>query len=122
MTFFLQGIEQPMLLLESPVGLTYQNQCDGLRCVIREAEGFLIPISSSPEMKEIEALFESGNVTSEALKKAIGEELYAYLGEDWPKPWMRIVLDEDRLDEVLEAWVPVRIGEMRGYLIWCNSD
>ena len=102
-----------MLLIESPVGITYQNQCDGLHCDVREAEGFLIPIRGGPEMDEIMALFESGDGTREALKKAVGE-LSAWLAEDPQDPFTAIELDEDRFNETLEAWVPVKVGENAG--------
>jgi len=110
-----------MLLIEAPSGLIFQQQCNGLECDVRSAEGFLIPIHSRPEMEDVYALFESGRVSREALKHALGE-LSVCLNDDWQAPWTSIELDEERFDQALEAWVPVRVGEMHAYLIWCNSD
>lgn len=55
------------------------------------------------------------------LRSAVALHVYGSANRDdvWPAP---LVLDESRLAEADEAWVPVLTPDGPGFLTWENSD
>ena len=123
--------EQNMLVLvPSETGLVYEHQYGGLSSRHAEVEGFLVPVRARPAAREaLDQLFLvdlGGNGVrdddrSEAVSR-VGDAIrrILYRGTDDRMAPLRI--DEGRVNELDEAWVPVLTPDGPAYLTWINSD
>jgi hypothetical protein len=123
--------EQNMLVLvPSETGLVYEHQYGGLSPRHAEVEGFLVPAWAHPKARDaLDQLFSvdlGGNGVrdddrSEVVSR-VGDAVarILYCGTDDRMAPLRI--DEERVDEMDEAWVPVLTPDGPAYLTWTNSD
>ncbi|MFC8722368.1 DUF6210 family protein [Kitasatospora sp. NPDC057198] len=122
------------VIVAAPTGVLYQNQGGGYSCRQYEQEGYLIPVPGTDLTGELEQVFVEelrgrGTYGLEwppellaRLRAAVADiHLYGSANRDdpWPAP---LVLDESRLAEADEAWVPVLTPDGPGVLVWENSD
>ncbi|MEM9070022.1 MAG: DUF6210 family protein [Myxococcota bacterium] len=120
------------VVVAARTGVTYLNQCAGLVCEIREIEGYLVPVGglkTDPELgvaspAELTALFHPNNGLTAGLarlRSAVSEIPFWVCGSEGDRR-ESLQLDEHRVGEVVEAWVPVITPLGRGILVWENSD
>jgi len=126
------------LLVESKTNIIYSSQCNGTDNEIRYLEGFLVPVGgevynvSLNQKINIDKLInifkkksktQTNNFDIEELKRNI-EQITIWYSEEIDGNDIRdhLMLNLDRLDEVVEAWVPVLTPWGGGVLIWKNSD
>ena len=119
------------VVVESPTGVEYRSQCAGLACEERAAEGFLIPLGQAERVTGFSAFFaagppdarpaEPGAERAERLRQLVGR-VVCWRTEAEGDHRERLALDEERLDECVEAWVPVRTPYGPGILVFPNSD
>ncbi|MDX2648285.1 DUF6210 family protein [Streptomyces sp. PA03-1a] len=121
------------VIVAAPTGVVYQNQGGGYGCIRYEQEGFLIPVFGrglDDELKEIFVGELQGTGARgldwpadllDRLRAAVAFHVFGSANRDdvFPAPLM---LDESRLSEVDEAWVPVVTPDGPGVLVWENSD
>ncbi|MER7672377.1 DUF6210 family protein [Kitasatospora sp. NPDC096128] len=121
------------VIVAAPTGVVYQNQGGGLGCVQYEQEGYLIPILGRDLDDELQSIFvrtlkmqgsrrlDWPPELLDRLRAAVGFHLYGSTNRDeaFPAP---LALDESRLSEADEAWVPVLTPDGPGVLVWENSD
>ncbi|MBD0689739.1 DUF6210 family protein [Streptomyces sp. CBMA123] len=127
------GLGWMFVIVAAPTGVIYQNQAGGLTCAQYEQEGYLIPILGRELDDELRAIFvrelrKQGSSgldwpadLLDRLRAAVAFSVYASTNRDdaFPTP---LVLDESRLPEADEAWVPVLTPDGPGILVWENSD
>ncbi|WBP92122.1 DUF6210 family protein [Kitasatospora cathayae] len=128
------GVGWMFVIVAAPTGVVYQNQCGGHACAQYEQEGYLVPLYGADldeEMKEIFVGELNGwgvrgtEWTPEVLARlraavdSLG--IYGSGREDDLYP-PSLILDESRLAEAAEAWIPVVTPDGPGVLVWENSD
>ena len=129
------GTQQSLavVVVQHPTGITYGHQCAGVLTDCRSLEGFLIPVGGP----ELSARLSSWFVTrwrgsgfdmdwTVDLIESLAELVSTIAcwqttidGED-RRAFLR--LDKDRIDECVEAWVPVETPYGPGVLLFENSD
>lgn len=123
------------LVIESPTGVEYANQCGGLATEQLSIEGYLIPLGMHELAQEIVDFFQrefrghcypphnewTTERTSqlEALVCRIPDWVCSKTDED---ELAYLKLDRDRIDACIEAWIPVLSAHGRGILMLKNSD
>jgi hypothetical protein len=124
------------LLVLHPTGVLYGNQCAGYLVEERRAEGFLIPLGGPDAARPLADWFwttfkghsydqPATDWNAERIEelRALVAAVYCWHtsedGADEPYP---LSLDQDRLDECTEAWVPVESPYGPGILLFENSD
>jgi hypothetical protein len=129
------GADQGWLfvIVAAPTGVVYRNQGGGIRCVPYEREGYLLPVLGRDPAAEPRAVFADeravrgipvrewpGDLLGR-LREAVAVPVYGSANRDelFPAP---LALDESRLAEADEAWVPVLTPDGPGVLVWENSD
>ncbi|MFJ4983648.1 DUF6210 family protein [Streptomyces sp. NPDC088732] len=121
------------VIVAAPTGVVYQNQGGGFGCVQYEQEGYLIPLLGRDLDDDLKAIF-VGELKGRGsrrldwpadllgrLRAAVAFFVRGSANRDdlFPTP---LVLDESRLSEADEAWVPVLTPDGPGVLVWENSD
>lgn len=121
------------VIVAAPTGVIYQNQGGGYGCVQYQQEGYLIPVLGRDPDDDLKAIF-VGELKGhgsrrldwpadllDRLRAAVAFCIYgsANRGNVFPAP---LALDETRLSEADEAWVPVVTPDGPGVLVWENSD
>jgi hypothetical protein len=128
------------VIVAANTGVIYAQQCGGTANEIREQEGFLIPVGGPKEAKKLYDWFwysfygqcYSFNPelhwfpgTIKALARLISEIpcwlTFPYEGEDNTQR-LFLKLDEERMEECIEAWIPVITPYGKGILTLDNSD
>jgi hypothetical protein len=123
------------LIVEHPTGVLYGQQCAGLLAEIRTVEGFLIPVGGPDAARRVHDWFWKtfpGNCyppivwTEDRIRELAGlvAQVPCWLTRPGGEGDERhsLVLDEGRLDECVEAWIPVRTPYGRGILVLENLD
>src|SRR4051794_23152366 len=125
------------VIVEHPTGVLYGQQCAGFLTEIRTVEGFLIPVGRPDVARQLFDWFWKtfrGHCyppvvwTEDRIKELAGlvAQVPCWLtqpeGEGKTDERRFLVLDEGRLDECVEAWIPVRTPYGRGILVLENSD
>ncbi|MFH8387738.1 DUF6210 family protein [Kitasatospora sp. NPDC018058] len=120
--------------MAAPTGVVYQSQCGGYSYAQYEQEGYLVPLYGTDLDEDMKAIF-------------VGElKGHGYRGREWPAGVLdrlraavdslgmyrsgrhddlyptSLILDESRLSEAAEAWIPVVTPDGPGVLVWENSD
>ena len=122
------------VLVEAHTGVTYSHQTGGVACIPRQSEGYYVPVFDQNAYDTLRSMFEvalEGAGTSgrdvrwdgpllERLREAVA--LIRMDASTGASADVRLVLDESRLPEIDEAWVPVISPDGPGTLIWENSD
>ncbi|MFJ5924763.1 DUF6210 family protein [Kitasatospora sp. NPDC092948] len=121
------------VIVAAPTGVIYQNQGGGFGCIQYQQEGYLIPLFGPDLDRDLKDIF-VGELKGQGsrrfdwpadlldrLRAAVGYYVYGSANREalFPVP---LVLDESRLAEVDEAWVPVVTPDGPGILVWENSD
>jgi Family of unknown function (DUF6210) len=123
------------LVVARHTGVKYFQQYGGLLCRQAEEEGFLVPVTAPATLNAFHALFKGelaglGRIAANERDRILTEAVpylrdvlrsIEYPGE-YTEAAAHIVLDEERLSELDEAWVPVKTPDGPGYLAWVNSD
>jgi hypothetical protein len=121
------------VLVPASTGVTYTNQTGGVACWPRQVEGYYVPVFNQVGYESLRTIFEvtlerSGTYRGvgwvgqllDQLREAVGRiRMDSSVGGAGEVP---LTLDESRLAEVDEAWVPVLSPDGPAILIWENSD
>jgi hypothetical protein len=126
-----------VVIVRAQTGVTYEQQCGGYATEQQRTEGFLIPVGSVTEAQKIYDWFwatfkghcyksERGTRwTQETITQlqSLVSEVFCWHstgdGEDQPH---QLQLDVERIDECIEAWIPVLTQYGPGILTLENSD
>lgn len=123
------------VIVEHPTGVTYQQQCGGTACRQERVEGYLVPVPDTKAVAPLRSIFEGelGGagvwnsveriMTAEQLsnvRDAVASIRFSQSQEGWETSTLR--LDEARLSQLDEAWLPVQTSDGPGWLVWSNSD
>ncbi|MEV5749981.1 DUF6210 family protein [Actinoallomurus sp. NPDC052308] len=121
------------VVVEAPTGVCYQQQYGGTACRQGKAEGYLVPVFGPDALDAFGELFvthfrgsgtwnhrwSDGEVTT--LRRIVeGVTFWTSDGVDDEPHQLR--LDDARIAEADEAWIPVRTPDGPGVLMWSNSD
>lgn len=133
-----QGRDWLYVIVRASTGICYEQQYGGTATRSGHVEGYLVPVRSDPALAELRTFFERH-------LRGAGAE-----GRSWPEDDLRrlrgavakvvfwesaadpdgvdgrgprtLELDESRLGDLDEAWVPVLTADGPGVLVWQNSD
>jgi hypothetical protein len=121
------------VIVQAETGVFYQQQYGGLACRQGQIEGFLVPMAGVDAVDALCELFEkdfggagTGNNSwpddeRDRLARIVADiSLWASDGHTEEPHALR--LDESRMREADEAWVPVLTPDGPGVLVWSNSD
>ncbi|NUP09165.1 MAG: hypothetical protein HOW73_24200 [Polyangiaceae bacterium] len=133
-----------VVVVRAATGVVYHQQCCGVVCDQRRVQGFLVPLGGLKlgadagmiDPAEFEAVFHEGEAcvwgaANNALPAARLAQLrqlvlsvpYWTAGSDGETEACRgIELDDSRLEQLTEAWVPVLTPDGPGILMWSNCD
>lgn len=123
-----------LIIVHAPTGVIYHHQCGGHATLDNQAEGFLIPVAGSNAARQISAWFWKefkGNCYDGRsdwspfrvvqLRQLVSEiPIWSHSGAESRRTFLE--LDEDRLIQCVEAWIPVRTPFGPGTMILANSD
>ncbi|MEV4256485.1 DUF6210 family protein [Spirillospora sp. NPDC049652] len=121
------------VVVEAETGVIYQQQYGGNACRQGQTEGFLVPLASPDGLRALRDLFEKdfrgagtcGFAWPEnelgRLRQIVESIRYWACDGNSEKPH-NLRLDESRIREADEAWVPVITPDGPGVLVWFNSD
>ncbi len=124
------------VIVEAATGVIYQQQCNGYYCDQRSLEGFLIPVGGAAETQKVYGWFWTNFTGYSGLPELWTEEKRGQLaalvaevrcwygrdidGRDAEPHYLQ--LDTTRMDQCVEAWIPVVTPYGRGILTLINSD
>ncbi|MET8625440.1 DUF6210 family protein [Kitasatospora sp. NPDC004669] len=121
------------VIVAAPTGVHYQQQYGGTACRQGQAEGFLVPLFGPDALAALRELFERefrgagtwnhpwSDGELDTLREIVrGLSYWACDGHTEEPHDLR--LDESRVREIDEAWVPVITPDGPGLLVWANSD
>jgi Family of unknown function (DUF6210) len=125
------------MIVSAPTGVVYANQCGGLHTLWKEMEGYLVVLGGARAAEPFISFFDKrfdGNPPVDADGwtawdlESIDELILANVryfattagGESDEE--IPVVLDRELVDELTEAWIPVRVGDGMGALVFANSD
>lgn len=120
--------DELFLIVQSPTGVTYQQQCGGLTCDQRSAEGFLIPLLGANNKAGEpfdDAFLPFGELKPEAIQNLADAvaKLECWLSsKTHGDTCHQLSLDASRIEDCVEAWIPVITPYGPGILISANSD
>jgi hypothetical protein len=121
------------VIVAAPTEVVYQAQGGGHRCIPYAQEGHLSPVLGRGLDEELKAIFvdelkgwgarrlDWPTDLLDRLRAAVAFHVYGSANREDLFP-TALVLDESRLAEVDEAWVPVVTPDGPGVLVWENSD
>jgi hypothetical protein len=121
------------VVVEAQTGVLYQQQYGGTACRQGQVEGFLVPIAGADALDALRQLFEKDfrgagtwnypwlNEERNRLRQIIGGISYWACDGHSEEPHP-LRLDESRIRDADEAWIPVITPDGPGVLVWFNSD
>jgi len=113
------------VIIQYPSGVVYAQQCSGTACEHYEIEGYFVPIEGRVIVPELIGVFHEGTAClwgKPSLDQLARLRLVVEGPSDIAQKERGLRLDETRLEEVREAWVPVITPEGPGILTWPNCD
>jgi len=138
------------VIVEHPTGIRYEQQCGGVETLQRSTEGYFIPLSEFTAIGDAEGVLSSqltavfhrgrsclwrGNPDKlppntshlspdrlETLKSLVESIPYWICDDSDSEQRSHLRLDETRLGELIEAWVPVVTADGPAILVWENCD
>jgi hypothetical protein len=125
--------ERLHVVVAAGTGVFYQQQYGGTACRQGQVEGYLVPVSAADALAALRELFEQDlagigtwnyrwpDEERERLARIVGGVTY-WECDGYTEERRALRLDESRLAEVDEAWVPVLTPDGPGVLVWSNSD
>ncbi|MFF7211919.1 DUF6210 family protein [Streptomyces sp. NPDC008238] len=120
-------------VVEARTGAVYQQQYGGTACRQGQVEGFLVPLAGPDGLAALRELFEGDfrgagtwNHTwpddeRDRLRFAVRAVRY-WASDGTTEQPHALRLDESRIREADEAWVPVITPDGPAVLVWSNSD
>jgi hypothetical protein len=129
-----------LLVVRAPTGVNYEQQYGGYLCNHVEVEGFLVPVCKPEVLAKLREAFADPRLGGRGIGGTRGwsddqvedfirqvESIVSTIGyrttsRDRPTEVPVVALDRGRLNELDEAWVPVRTPDGPGYVAWVNSD
>jgi hypothetical protein len=135
-----------LVIVEHSSGVIYGVQCGGTAMEERHVRGYIVPVGgirstvdedlSRIEPAEFRRVFHDGDVCRSDWRGAIlpieRREQLAQLVREVPfwstapgsteSDRTALELDSRRLDQIVEAWVPVQTPDGPGILVWDNCD
>ncbi|MFD5462005.1 DUF6210 family protein [Kitasatospora sp. NPDC127059] len=121
------------VIVAAPTGVVHRQQYGGQACRQGRAEGFLVPVFDPAALDALRRLFEeefAGAGTwnhswpedeRARLRGIVGRVPY-WTSDGQTDARHALELDEGRIHEADEAWVPVVTPDGPGLLVWSNSD
>jgi hypothetical protein len=120
-------------VVRASTGVCYQQQYGGTACRQGQVEGFLVPVLGPLGLGRLRELFEGHFKGAGAWNHRWSREELDNLREAvrgicyWESDGLNetphsLRLDEQRLTDADEAWVPVLTPDGPGILVWFNSD
>jgi hypothetical protein len=121
------------VVVEANTGVFYQQQYGGTACRQGQIEGFLVPLFGPDELDALRELFEKhfggagtwnyrwSDDERDRLREVVGVLRY-WASDGTTEEPHALRLDESRIGEADEAWVPVITRDGPGVLVWFNSD
>ncbi|MGW5265488.1 DUF6210 family protein [Microbispora sp. NPDC004025] len=121
------------VVVEAATGVFYQQQYGGAACRQGHVEGFLVPVYDLAALDALRDLFEKDfrragtwnhpwpDDERNRLRDIVGSIPYWTCDGNADRRH-DLRLDESRIREVDEAWVPVATPDGPGVLMWRNSD
>lgn len=133
-----QGRDWLYVIVQAPTGIFYEQQYGGTATLRGHAEGYLVPVDDGRALAELRTLFEGDlrgtgasryvwpadllqRLRSAVTKVVLWGSAATSEGLSFISP-QALVLDEERLREIDEAWIPVITADGPGILVWPNSD
>jgi hypothetical protein len=132
------------VVVAAETAVVYQQQHGGTACMQGRVEGYLLPVQGGPAgdcgeaLAMLREIFErdlggagwrGGALPGQLMARLRGavdkiavEESGQTAGDVLSRELKPLVLDESRLGEMDEAWVPVITADGPGLLVWSNSD
>jgi Family of unknown function (DUF6210) len=121
------------VVVSAPTGVCYQQRYGGTAARQGQAEGYLVPVFGPDALSALRTLFEgrfrgAGSRGHDwfgpdlaTLRRAVAGIVFR-TADDWPgeRP-PTLTLDEARLADADEAWLPVTTPDGPGVLMWRNS-
>jgi hypothetical protein len=121
------------VIVGAETGVVYQQQYGGTACRQGQLEGFLVPVVGTASLPRLREMFERhfGGVGAwdhawsdderDSLRAIVGEIIY-WMSDGTTDEPSQLRLDDDRIRETDEAWIPVSTPDGPGVLVWSNSD
>lgn len=122
------------VVVAAPTGVIYQTQGGGYGCIPYEQEGYLLPFYVPGADAGLNDLFVGAlrscgsrrldwppNLLDRLRREVADLHIWGSANQDDVSP-TPLALDESRLTETDEAWVPVLTPDGPGILVWQNSD
>jgi Family of unknown function (DUF6210) len=131
------------VIVSAATGVEYHHQCGGVACDQRSIEGYLVPVDnfalpsdrSGPGTEDFTQVFHHRSACRwgyrgsalpaerlEKLKHLVQAVPFWRMNDEGPDDRLTLKMDHRRLDEVLEAYVPVVTPDGPGVLLWENCD
>ncbi|MFF4989431.1 DUF6210 family protein [Streptosporangium saharense] len=121
------------VIVEAPTGIVYQQQYGGTACRMGEREGYLVPLVGEDGLRHVfEVTLKGAGARFGDLPDDVSNKIRAMVGEvtfwksnetsEGDEITAPLMVDESRLDEMDEAWIPVITLDGPGILTWPNSD
>lgn len=132
-----------VVVVAGRTGVRYEQQCCGVACDVREVEGYLVPLGGLKyrsedgliDTAEFRSVFHLGDSCSDAtgerlpprqkqrLRELVAAVPYWVVGDNGKGDAREhLTVDDARLGELAEAWVPVTTPDGPGVLMWDNCD
>ena len=123
-----------LVIIESKTNVTYRTQCAGTETDLREMEGFLIPVGDEKMAATIYNWFwenfgganiciSSRNPDSiDQLRRLVANVPYFFEISDGSCERLFLEFDDSRINECVEAWIPIKTKYGQGILTLDNSD
>lgn len=123
------------VIIRANTGVSYQHECGGDANEIRSCTGYLVPLMGSKFQvengyitpSELSKIFGEHPKTSEcsqfiqSLRESVDQLAYWGINPKGESYRTRLKLDNDRLNEIVEGWVPVDTPDGSGVLVWCKT-
>ena len=126
------------VIVQAPTGIFYEQQYGGTATRLNHVEGYLVPVQGDQALVELRTIFERDLRGSGAegypwsadllqrLRSAVAKVVFwgsaaTSEGLNSSSP-QKLELDEERLPELDEAWIPVVTADGPAMLVWQNSD
>jgi hypothetical protein len=121
------------VVMRGETGVFYQQQYGGTACRQGQVEGYLVPVFGPDSLALLHELFEGHfrgagtrghqwrDESLDRLREAVQGVCY-WACDGLAETPHELQLDDQRLHDADEAWIPVLTPDGPGVLVWFNSD